>query len=379
MSVYHGVDGAVLAVSQTFLDDDEQPLIPASGYPKVRLLDNDGDLIVSVNAAASADPGKWTANIPVPKMDLEARTEFKLQWRFKDDTGGRHKVTEVALIEPAVDKRTGDVVVLFGDADFDITLPLVFTDGWTGTWQIYRDNEPCIENPIALEDATKRTTLDNTTFTLPLTEIPDADLTAYLLSFRVRPPTGRQRTYNFKLWAVTPTIMRAMTQMEDFLNKSRVENVIPELRYTDSDLMTYLERGLYMFNRVGYPTGFTGTNMQGSLYDCWLICSCYYALGAQLLAEGSLAFDFNGQGVSLNVDRTPQLDSALGRVESQIDSQVVPLKKVLNTQGITQGDGSVGATNLNNPLSHGRLGIINANTTRLPFGSTAFMGKRGLR
>lgn len=376
MSVYHGVDGNVLAVSQQFLDDDEQPLIPASGYPKVRLMDKEGDRLVTVTAVASADPGTWTANIPVPRMDLTSRQEFRIVWLFRDDTNGRHKATEAALVEPAVDRRQGDVVTRHGAETCRVTLPLSFQDGWMGEWQVYLGNDSCILNPPKIEELSANVGMDTTTLTLPIKAVPYASLQSYLLSISITPPTGTERIYNYKMWSVTPQIMLGMSHLEDFLNKSRVEQIIPELRYTDGDLMVYLERGLYMFNRVGYPTGFSGTNMQGALFDCWLICSCYYALSAQLIAEGSLAFDFSGQGVSLNVDRTPQLESALGRVESQIESQVVPLKKLLNAQGLTQGDGSVGSSNLNNPSSVGRMGILNAQTTRLPPYATAFVGRR---
>lgn len=372
---YHGVDGTVMAVSQQFVDDQEQPLIPAAGYPKIRLYDSAKDVLVSINAAASSEPGKWVANLPIPKMDLESRTEFKIKWLFKDQEGQKVLVNEVALIEPAIDQRNDDIVVLFGEADASLKLPVSWQDGWEGTWQVYYGNQECIVDAPALQDLEKRANLDSTVFTLPLDQVPYASLISYLLSLRVTPPGGRRRTYNYKLYAVTPQIMLAMSHIEDTLNKARIENVIPELRYTDADILSYLERGLYMFNRVGYPTSFNGTNMQGILFDAWLICSSYWAISAQLLAEGSLAFDFSGQGVSLNVDRTPQLDAAIGRIESQIEQHVVPLKKILNTQGLTQGDGSVGATNLNNPRASATMGIINAATTRMPMYSRTFIGR----
>jgi hypothetical protein len=168
------------------------------------------------------------------------------------------------------------------------------------------------------------------------------------------------------MFAITPQIMLGMATLEDFLNKSRIENVIPELQYTPGDLVGYLERGLYMFNTLGnYPTYFTGLNMQGVLFDAWITCASYYALGAQIMAEGSLAFDFSGQGVSLNIDRTPSLEGALGRIESAMDSRVVPLKKQLSKQGVVGGDGSIGKGNMNKPSNIGTLGMINATTTRL--------------
>jgi len=373
---YHGVDGTVLAVSQHFLDDQDQPLIPATGYPKIRLYDSAGDVLVAINAAASSEPGKWTANMPIPKMDLESRTEFKIKWLFKGNDAQKIRVSEVALIEPAIDQRNDDIVVLFGEADATMKLPVSWQQGWEGQWQIYYGNQECVQDAPPLQDLPMRSNLDSTVFTLPLDQVPYASLVSYLLSVKITPPGGRRRTYNYKLWTVTPQIMLAMSHIEDTLNKARIENVIPELRYNDADLLSYLERGLYMFNRVGYPTAFNGTNMQGILFDAWLICSSYWAISAQLLAEGSLAFDFSGQGVSLNVDRTPQLDAAIGRIESQIEQHVVPLKKLLNTQGITNGDGSVGATNLNNPRASATSGIINAVTTRLPMYGSTFIGRR---
>lgn len=121
--------------------------------------------------------------------------------------------------------------------------------------------------------------------------------------------------YTFKLWAVTPSVLSAATQLEDFINKARSSNVIPELEYTTADLIQYLHRGLSMFN-VFRPqlTQFTGMNMQGMILSGWLDCSSYYALVSQLGAEGSMAFDFSGQTVQLNVDRTPAIESVLGRI-----------------------------------------------------------------
>lgn len=129
----------------------------------------------------------------------------------------------------------------------------------------------------------------------------------------------------------------------------------------------YLNRGLSLFNAVEQITAFTGVNMTGYMQEAWLICSAYYALAAQLQAEGALAFDFSGQTVSLNIDRTPSIESALGRVENQIENVVKPLKKRLYQAGITGGDGSNGTSPLNSSRSRGVLGLTNAPTTRLPY------------
>ena len=106
--------------------------------------------------------------------------------------------------------------------------------------------------------------------------------------------------------------------------------------------------------------------MQGPLLNSWLICSCYYALGAQLQAEGALAFDFGGQTVSLNVDRTPAIESALGRIENEVENTVKPFKKLLGRTGILSGDGSAGGQFMDTSRALGVLGLSNTPLTRFP-------------
>lgn len=379
MAIYNGVDGTVIAVAQKFLDDDEQPIIAKPGYPQVRLLDKDKNLLSSMIASPSAMPGEWTANISIPNLALTVKTEFRLIWRFLTSSGEKIKQSDLVIIEPKIESRASDIVTVFGDQKFALTIPKYIADTDEATYQIYGSNVQLLTEPATLNDSTlqKQNAIDRTSFMIPMV-VPAASLQAYLVRVDHTPAgIGNKRTYTYKLWAVTPQIMMAMSFLEDYLNKSKVEQVIPELQYTDGDLINYLQRGLNLFNMIGSEsTAFTGTNMQGVLFDAWLTCSCYYALGAQLMAEGSLAFDFSGQGVSLGVDRTPQLEGALGRVESQIEARIIPLKKSLFKQGVTSGDGSVGRGLMHNSSNIGTLGIMNAPTTRLNGMTNQFAGRR---
>lgn len=378
MTVYNSVDGSVVPVSHEFLDDFDQPIIAKSGYPQVRLVDKDKALLSSVVASPSDTPGKWDANLSIPNLGISDKTEFRINWRLLSVEGNKHTHSDLLIVEPKVDSRVSDVVTLFGDMRFSFTVPVSFnSDVDEGTYQIYQSNTPLLSpaGDLTSDSVIRSRSIDKTTFTC-LSATPEASLTANLLRVDITLTNAYPVTYTYKLWAITPQIALAMSYLQDFLNKSRIENVIPELRYNDSDLLSYLERGLNLFNMIHLTTAFTGTNMQGMLLDAWLLCSCYYALGAQLLAEGSLAFDFSGQGINLNVDRTPQLDSALGRIESAINDRVVPLKKQLAQNGHLSGDGSIGKSALNNPYSKATLAVINAATTRVRGISNVFIGRR---
>jgi hypothetical protein len=379
--IHYAIDGAVLAVTQKFIDEDsEQPLLAAPGYPQVKLIDAEKNRLSSTIGSPTAIPGEWSANISIPNLGVADKTELRLIWRFLTTDNERIVEKDVVVVEPRVESRVSDIVAVFGDQKFALTLPVYFGGTDTAEYYLYRDNDMILSAPGNLADTAlyqRTTTVDRTNFLLPL-NVPNPSLQAYLVRVDVVPcGVGHKKTFTYKLWAVTPQIMKGMSFLEDFLNKAKIENTIPELQYTDGDLINYLERGLNLFNMVGsMPTAFTGTNMQGVLFDAWVTCASYYALGAQLMAEGALAFDFSGQGISLNVDRTPQLDSALGRIESMIDSRIVPLKKALQTQGVTSGDGSVGKTTMRNSANLGTLGLTNAATTRIRGVQNTFVGKR---
>ena len=366
--IYNGTDGSVILVTQKFLDDDDVPYMARPGYPKVRLLDQDKQLLSSVVASPTALPGEWSANVSIPNLGISSKSELRLSWKFVASDGTKVSNNDAVIIEPKVESRVSDIVGIFGEQRVGFVLPMYFGAQDAGAYQIYGNNAPILLTPMDLHSPNvKRTTsVDRTNFLIPFT-VPNASMSAYLLKTDIVPQgVSQPRTYTFKMWAVTPQIMLAMTFLEDFLNKSRVEQVIPELQYTSGDLVSYLERGLYLFNTVGNtPSWFTGLNMQGILFDAWVTCATYYALGAQLMAEGSLAFDFSGQGISLNVDRTPQLEAALGRIESAIADRVIPLKKQLAKQGTLSGDGSVGNGSINNPSNVGTLSMMNAATTRI--------------
>lgn len=373
--MYRFIDGSVGTVSTEFFDDNDVPLIPAPGYPRVQLLDTDKSVLAEFIGSPAAEPGNWEASISIPLLGVEKTNEYRIKWRFKDQAGNRYKAYDNVLIDPKVEHRESEIVMLESDDSADLYLPFRYIDDANTPTKIsiFAQNNDTLGGDRNIESWPIEASLEATRVELPNFRLAPS-LVANILFVRAK-IRGRRQTFSYRYWVITPQIALAATQLEAFLNKSRIENIIPELEWTTGDLLGYLERGLYLFNMTGMSTGFNGLNMQGPILDSWIICSAYWAISSQLLAEGSLAFDFSGQGISLNVDRTPQLDSALGRIEARIQDTVVPLKKQLATQGLIRGDGSVGATSMRNPFSAGTLGLTNSPTTRVN-GFSNFLGRR---
>jgi hypothetical protein len=372
------IDGTTLTVTMDILDDQDSPVLPKPGYPKVVLLDQDRSVIAQFSANPGSTVGKWESVVQLPLIGVTRPTEYKVRWRCWGQDGEKYQLSDTLTIDPKADRRDSEVVVFETDSIADFVMPLAVDPAMGASYQIYHHNQPMFDAWVPFSDPSIEVDagLDRSVIRIPTVDtgiLPPA-LFANLLSVRAT-VQGRPRSWQYKYWCITPQIALQMSMIEDFLNKSRIENVIPELEYSSGDLVGYLERGLNMFNSIHTITAFDGTNMQGPLFDSHLICSMYWALGAQLMAEGSLAFDFSGQGISLNVDRTPQLDAALGRIEARIQDTVVPLKKMLASQGILAGNGAAGAGTLRNPYNAGTLSLINAATTRVN-GFSNYIGMR---
>jgi len=384
-------EGTTCTITEEFFDDFEEPVIPSENTPApfVRLFDVDKSVIAEVYAKPhSSIPGQWIADLPIPNMDLRDSVELLARWSFESDSGHFQARTKIT-VEPATLGRESDIVIICGrDTRMQLTVPITYkapvparkadlTKGKPArkakagdelTVSLYFNNQTVFDNwnvedpQIKIEAMNKRTVIDMPAIMgdpkmAPLTMLVDHTPVRQLA----------KTTLTYKVWAITPQILTASRQLEDYINRARVANIIPELEYTQSDIMEYLSRGLSFFNSLQPNiSNFTGTNMQGPLLDAWLTCSCIYALGAQNLAEGSLAFDFGGQTVSLNVDRTPALEAALGRIDAQIESQVKPLKKLLGRANALGGDGSIGGGFIDTSRAFGILGISNTAMTRLP-------------
>lgn len=367
-------DGSTVTVFTDILDEYDNPVLAKPGYPKVALLDSDRSVVAEFSAQPSTSIGLWESNIALPLLGVERPTDYKIRWRCIGQDGEKYQLYDTITVDPKSERRDSEIVVMESDTIAEFTLPFRYDPSVLAEYTIYQNNTVAQATtalnsaPVVIDAGIDRT----------LVQVPTAPLIPALSSNLLTVRTtirNRPKTYQYKYWCITPQIAISMTHVEDFLNKSRIENVIPELAYTDGDLIGYLERGLNMFNSLAVTTSFTGTNMQGPLMDNWLICATYWALSAQLLAEGSLAFDFSGQAISLNVDRTPQLEAALGRIEARIQDTVVPFKKLLGQQGILGGDGSAGKGSLRNPSNMGTLSLINAPTTRVN-GWSNFIGLR---
>ena len=396
MNVYEGETATVV---EEFLDDFDEPVMPRehSAAPVVRLYDVDKSIIAEVTAVndPQSGPGSWRVDLPIPNMDLRDSVTLIARWHFEGEDGTYTAKSKI-VVDPSTEGRDEDIVIVCGhDSRMQVSPPIRYKPPKIGqaanlstgakaiesksgdelALSLYYNNKSIFENWNVEDSAIKIEKFKNKTLIDMPAIVGKPQMFPLSLLIRHKPVKGlATNTYTYKVWAVTPQILVAARQLEDFINKARIANIIPELEYSQSDLMECLSRGLSYFNALQPNiTAFTGTNMQGPLLNAWLVCSTQYALGAQIQAEGALGFDFGGQTVSLNIDRTPAIESALGRIDAEIEGMVKPLKKLLGRAGALGGDGSIGGQYIDGSRNFGVLGLSNTPMTRLPWQRSSFM------
>jgi hypothetical protein len=158
-----------------------------------------------------------------------------------------------------------------------------------------------------------------------------------------------------RLYVVTPSILMAANDVRDMINRAHSTiNGAPDLTFTIEDLLTYLRMGMDQFNGFANATNFTMLNATGPVRYFWIAWSQIQALRSQYLAEGDKAFNFSGQSVSLDSDRTAYYEGLASAIESRITEDCRQLKLLLSKRGVTAGDGNV------NPLAlkFGAIGSI---------------------
>lgn len=374
------VEGSVSNITEIFLDEFDDPIYPDPSFdpPSATLYDLDNSIIFKGVATPTTVQGEWQIDLSIPNMDLLDRVMLTLEWLFHDEEGTLHRTKSLVAVDPASENRISDVVVLYkkGITDMTFTMPIFVQASDTLTASVYLNNEPVLEDIDLMSLSGKIITSTKATFTLPINldstnmRLEPLNITVTHKSHR----TGVLQYHTRNAWVLTPQILTAVSMLSQFVDKAKIQQVIPALEYTQGDMVNCLYRGLSMFNSYPpYLTSFRGTNMQGTMLECWIICSSYVALSTQMLAEGAHAFDFAGQDVNFNVDRTPAIESALGRIDQQLENLVKPYKKLIGKAGITTGDGSVGGTTISTARAFGKTSIINSPTSKLGRGPGAWI------
>jgi hypothetical protein len=146
-----------------------------------------------------------------------------------------------------------------------------------------------------------------------------------------------------EIFIVNTSILSAIEDVKRMVMKARTTLFgFDDMLFDQVTILGWMRRGRDLFNsQSGYITEFSMTNATGGIREYWLRYSEVAMLLAQALAEGEKAFNYSGQAISLEVDKSQAYQSMADALQSRIDADVKAFKQNLLKKGITGGDGNI--------------------------------------
>lgn len=139
--------------------------------------------------------------------------------------------------------------------------------------------------------------------------------------------------YHF-LYVVNYKVSAYVNELRRMIDKANLQHPNPALRWNDVDLVAFLNLGLQRIN-VSPPTqtNYTLATVPDTLMYYVLNAGAIEALNSRYLAEAEAAFSFNGQPVSLEVDRTGAIESALAHYTTALEDLKTVKKGIIMSTG----------------------------------------------
>lgn len=285
-------------------------------------------------------------NLPTSTPPTLNGQGYQLRWSLLiGDTAPQHVFESLRVPEPQpVPLGAVDAVEMEGDpASLSVTLARLYD--MVG-FEIYLGNIRVV--PLTTVGSPKRTSSGWCyVSSIDTTGMP-ANLIPYSVSWRYSnfSAPGQVFRETAKLFVLSGSLLTAIDDCRTQVMKARTTTLgMPDAIFDIGTIISWLRRGRDQFNAAGGVfTHFTMSNATGGIREFWLKYSEIAMLRAQALAEGEKAFDFQGQAISLNVDKAQYYSGLADALQSTLDNDVRPLKMALKTSGIAGGDGDLDGT-----------------------------------
>lgn len=294
-----------------------------------------------------------TIRIPDNIPTNQQGTRYQIRWTLATPANGTQYMFDSFTVLPAVYRKLGpsNTVEVYGNiAEALLTLPQQFSNV---SFEIYYQNARIFGPAPAQNQGNPFNTADGWVYCGKFDSAqlvargccPGPSLDPYMVLWRYNnqnPPlrvSDNQEIGN--IFLCTPTMLSAFQEVVQFLNQAYIESGIdPGTEFKPEAVFNYLRMGRDLFNAAVMPTQFTMTNAESSMRAFWLTYSTVYACRSQYISEGMKAFNFGGQVVQLDVDRTQYWDQLATTLEQTIQEHIRPFKINLWKRGALGGDGS---------------------------------------
>lgn len=357
----------------------------SNGYINWELLDTNGITYANGNAfeylitnTALATKAEGRAIITVPS-DVPINTQgqkYQIRWTLTLPSSGPFYAYENVTVLSAYSVPQGveDAVEMQGDiAKLTIVLPQFYDHVGIELYQLSGSM-----NLVAFTEVQEKYKTADGYYCvahIDTTTIPVA-LEHYIVVWKYWNDAKPNEVYRQtgRLFVTNASILSATDDVRSFIQRADTTLAHQQdLVFSVPALMTFLRMGRDHFNGAyGTLTQFDMTDATAAIRAFWIMHANVQALRAQFLAEGEKAFNFSGQSIQLDVDRTQYYTQLASEIQQQLDNECKAFKQNLIKKGIVTGTGNCDDISL-------RLGAIGSIALSITPASnfSRFMGKMG--
>jgi len=328
--------GASFVIETTFIEQDGTAFITNTPPTYVIRTPDDNLVLTGTPQQDPQVPARWYSTVTIPQNVpiYDQDKKYTLSWFA---VNGKNKRTNVEFfnVAPLTDFKfvENDKVVVDGTVIKDkIYLPNHMKPDCIGV-NIRQPNGVVLfsgrVNPLPVANYFDRACYS---FSVPTSTVGakyDNNGQPHIIEWQYDINRDTQYEYHF-IYIISTKLLIYMNDLRRMIDKARNEDIIPQLQFTDVDLIHCLFKAMERIN-TSKPimTNYSLYTLPMALNVLLVKIAGWEALNAQLLAEGVSNFDFSGQSVSLNVDRTAAYEAMLGRLDAQIGDNLEKTKRIL--------------------------------------------------
>lgn len=343
--LYISVRGQSSSAEVYFKDSLGNTILPLSPCT-YEVRDYNNNLVMSGSATQDPlDTSHWTATFTIPTSAPvgEAGNKYQIKWSLTSTTNQVHVSVEYFLLvaegEPPPRELSvtmlsyANFVDMFGTSLVPTALTVEIHDIYDNVWMA-----PTV--PTSFTDETPRFIGDMLYYDFdsgyPISNLVagyDGIYPAFAI-WKYDLPGNPGQIEVHPIYVLNSKAFNYINNVRRIVDKARNQDIDPSLSFTDAEIAHYVLSGLARIN-VSKPqaTIFNINTLPDPMSMLLTKAAAFEALDAWYLAEGMKAFNFTGQSVTLEIDRTQYIQTIKDGINTWLEEQIPLAKKVWARSG----------------------------------------------
>lgn len=326
--------------------------------PAAYVVRTQNNLLIT-SGTAQQDPNNsahWLATFTIPTTAPTTNSGefYSITW-FLSNKNNQNTQTSYFTVSSQIQTDPTDtaILVLYGQPfTINFTVPYATLD--TLTLRLVDMNGAVVTTPPVTTNLSNPTAMPNGKYLYQIyvdynhaqsMVIPGVGISYYFAYVNYITPNGTQETEIIIIYIVNTLCLGLMNNIRRYVDRIRNNDILPQLRITDIDLMHFTMQGVEYINMIP-PSNvlFNLQNLPSQFQQYAMLAGSMRLLEAQYLAQGMTAVDFAGQAVTLTQDVTQYIMQMVDLIRSDLQNVGLAKNHFARSGGLRGQRAAIGGT-----------------------------------